>query len=140
MVISTLPLAGCLSTQEMPLAPNIVRIDTQAGGLLFANQAVPATMRAAANATIARGYTHFVFQDAAMQQGSVVTGAVATSNTNYSGSYGSGFMSGNSNGIGTASLIRAPTAGAAATVVMFHAGDPNAKNAFEAEQVLKQYQ
>jgi hypothetical protein len=28
-------LAGCITTQEMPLAPNVVRIDTQAGGLLY---------------------------------------------------------------------------------------------------------
>ena len=75
-----------------------------------------------------------------MQQGSVVTGAVATSNSNYNGSYGNGFVSGNSSGLGTASLIRAPTAAAAATVIMFHADEPGAKNAFEAQQVLKQYQ
>jgi hypothetical protein len=43
-------LAGCLTTQEMPLAPNVVRIDTQAGGWLFTGQTVPATMRAAAKA------------------------------------------------------------------------------------------
>jgi hypothetical protein len=49
-------------------------------------------------------------------------------------------VSGNSNGVGTATLIHAPTAGAAATVIMFHANEPGAQNAFEAEQVLKQYQ
>jgi hypothetical protein len=97
-------------------------------------------MRAAANATLARGYSHFVFSEAGVQQGSVVTGAVATSNTSYNGSYGNGFASGNSSGVGTASLIRAATAGAAATVVMFHADEPGAKNAFDAQQVLKQYQ
>jgi hypothetical protein len=100
-------MSGCLSTQEMPLAPNVVRIDTQAGGLLFTGQAVPATMRAAANATLTRGYSHFSFAEAGVQQGSVVTGAVATSNSNYNGSYGNGFVSGNSSGLGTASLIRA---------------------------------
>jgi len=133
-------LSGCISTQEMPLAPNIVRIDTQAGGLLFTGQTVPATMRAAAKATLDRGYTHFKFAEAGLSQGSVVTGAVGTSNTSFNGTYGSGFASGNSNSFGTASLIRAPTAGAAATVVMFHANEPGAQDAFEAQQVLKQYQ
>ena len=48
----------------MPLAPNIVRIDTQAGGFLFTGQTVPTTMRAAAKATLDRGYTHFKFAEA----------------------------------------------------------------------------
>jgi hypothetical protein len=139
-LLLSVSLAGCISTQEMPLAPNMVRIDTQSRGFLFTGQTVPTTMRAAAKATLDRGYTHFRFAEAGVQQGSVVTGAVATSNSNYSGSYGNGFVSGNSNGVGTANLIRAPTAGAAATVIMFHAGEPGAQNAFEAEQILKQYQ
>jgi hypothetical protein len=139
-ILMIVPLAGCISTQEMPLAPNVVRIDTQAGGLLFTGQTVPATMRAAANATISRGYTHFKFAEAGVQQGSVVTGAVGTSNVNYNGNYGNGFVSGNANGFGTTNVIRAPTAGAVATVVMYQANDPNAQNAFDAQQVLKQYQ
>ena len=101
---------------------------------------MPATMRAAANATISRGYTHFKFAEAGVQQGSVVTGAVGTSNVNYNGNYGNGFVSGNANGFGTTNVIRAPTAGAVATVVMYQANDPNAQNAFDAQQVLKQYQ
>ena len=63
-LLAALMLAGCIATQEMPLAPNVVRIDTQAGGLLFTGQTVPQTMRAAANATLQRGYTHFKFADA----------------------------------------------------------------------------
>ena len=55
-------------------------------------------MRAAAKATLDRGYSHFKFSDA-----------------------------------------HAPTAGAAVTVVMFHANEPGAQGAFEAEQILKQY-
>jgi hypothetical protein len=133
-------LAGCISTQEMPLAPNMVRIDTQAGGLLFTGQTVPQTMRAAANATLARGYTHFKFAEAGVQQGSVVTGAMGSSNSNFSGTYGGGFASGSSSGFGSTTVTRAPTASAAATVVMFRATEAGAQGAFEAEQVLKQYQ
>jgi len=112
-------------------------------------------MRAAAKATLDRGYTHFKFEDASLQQGSVVAGTigssstnvVGSSNTSMSGTYGRGFMNANANTFGSAnattfgstSVIRAPTAGAAATVIMFHANEPGAQGAFDAEQVLKQY-
>jgi len=139
----------------MPLAPNVVRLDTQSRGLLFTGQTVPQTMRAAANATLQRGYTHFRFADASLQQGSAVVGTIGssstdvtgTSNTTVSGNYGGGFMNANAttfgsataNTFGSTSVVRAPTAGAAATVVMFHANEPGAQGAFDAAQVLKQY-
>jgi hypothetical protein len=132
-------LAGCISTQEMPLAPNVVRIDTQSSGWLFTGKTVPQTMRAAANATLQRGYSHFRFADAGMSQGSQVAGVIGGSNTNFNGNYGYGFMSGYSNSFGSASVVRAPTAGAAATVIMFHADEPGAQGAFDAAQVLQQY-
>jgi hypothetical protein len=134
-----LVLAGCISTQEMPLAPNMVRLDTQSRGLLFTGQTVPQTMRTAALATVNRGYTHFRFADAALQQGSVVTGVVGSSNGSFGGTCAGGFCSGNSNGFATGSVLRAPTASAAATVIMFHADEAGAKDAFVAEDVLRQY-
>lgn len=139
MMLIALTLAGCISTQEMPLAPNVVRLDTQSRGLLFTGQTVPQTMRTAAKATLERGYTHFKIADAALGQGSQVAGVVGTSNTNFSGNYGNGMVSGTSNSFGTANVIRAPTANAAATIVMFNANEPGAQGAFDAEQVLKQY-
>ena len=132
-------LAGCISTQEMPLAPNVVRIDTQARGLLFTGQTVPQTMRAAAKATLDRGYSHFKFAEAGLSQGSQVAGVVGNSSSNFNGSYGYGNLSGNSNTFGSATVVRAPTANAAATVIMFHANEPGARGAFDAQQVLKQY-
>ena len=154
-VLIALALASCISTQEMPLAPNVVRIDTQSGGLLFTGQTVPQTMRAAAKATLERGYTHFKFVDASLQQGSVVAGTIGSSNTNivgtattnYNGTYGNGLVNANAvtygnasaTTFGSTSVIHAPTAAAAATVVMFHANEPGAQGAFDAEQVLKQY-
>jgi hypothetical protein len=154
-VAGALALAGCITTQEMPLAPNVVRIDTQSRGLLFTGQTVAQTMRAAAKATLDRGYTHFKFADASLQQGSVVTGAIGTSstsvtgnsNTSLSGTYGGGAMTANATTYGTAnantfgstSVIRAPTASAAATVIMFHANEPGAQGAFDAQQVIQQY-
>lgn len=153
--VTSLVLSGCISTQELPLAPNVVRIDTKAGGLLFTGQTVPTTMRAAAKATLDRGYTHFKFADASLQQGSVVTGTIGSSSTTGSGSsyttvngnYGRGFMNANANSVATANantfgstaVVRAPTAAAAVTVIMFKATDPAASDAFEAAQVLAQY-
>jgi len=131
VICAVLSLAGCISTQEMPLAPNVVRIDTKASGLLFTGQTVPQTMRAAANATLQRGYSHFKFADAGMNQGSVVTGVVGGGSANY----GYGYV----NNFGSASVVRAPTAAAAATVIMFHANQPEAQGAFDAAQVLQQY-
>jgi len=96
-------------------------------------------MRAAANATLERGYTHFKFADAGMNQGSEVAGVVSGSNSNFSGNYGYGSMNGYSSSFGSASVVRAPTASAAATVIMFHANEPGAQGAFDAAQVLTQY-
>lgn len=154
-MLSALALAGCITTQEMPLAPNVVRIDTQSRGLLFTGQTGPQTMRAAAKATLDRGYTHFKFADASLQQGSVVTGTIGTSSTNITGSsntsitgqYGGGVMNANAttygnanaNTFATTSVVRAPTASAAVTVIMFRADEPAARDAFDAEQVLRQY-
>jgi hypothetical protein len=86
-----------------------------------------------------RGYTHFKFADASLQQGSVVTGTVGSSDTTMSGTYGHGFMNANATTFGSTGVVRAPTATAAATVVMFHANQPEAQGAFDAAQILKQY-
>jgi hypothetical protein len=153
--VTALALAGCISTQEMPLAPNVVRIDTKAGGLLFTGQTVPTTMRTAAKATLDRGYTHFKFADASLQQGSELVGNIDSSNTNVvgssntyvSGNYGgrsltanaTSFGSANATTVSTSNAIRRPTAAAAVTVVMFRASEPGARGAFDAEQILKQY-
>jgi hypothetical protein len=104
----------------MPLSQNMVRIDTQARGAVFVGQAVPATMRGAPEATLARGYTHFKLEDPELSQGSVLSGG-----SYYGGSF---------------SFRRARLANSAATVIMFHANEPGAKDAFNAQAVLRQYQ
>jgi hypothetical protein len=45
-------LAACVSTQEMQLAPNVVRLDTSAKGALFVGQAGNATLKRAAEETL----------------------------------------------------------------------------------------
>lgn len=124
-------VAGCARTQVLPLAPNAVQINTHGRGLIAQNQVVPQTMRTAAAATLRAGYTHFKFADASLRQGEVVTGAIG----NASGTYGGGSYS----GWGSSTVIRAPTASASVTVIMFKEKDAGAKGAFNARDVLKQY-
>lgn len=132
-------LAGCISTQELPLAPNSVRIDTQAQGVFFTGQTVPQTMRAAARATLDRGYSHFRLVDTGLSQGSMVTGTLESGTTTVYGNVGPGSVSANATGFGGATLIHAPTASAAVTVVMFHETEAGAGGAFDARQILRQY-
>jgi hypothetical protein len=115
-------LAGCLSTQTMPIAPNQVRIDTQAGGLLFTGQTVPATMKAAATATLQAGFTHFRLSNVSSGQGSV-SNPVCTWDRNGGG----------------CTDIGSPVAAVGAIVTMFRAGDQGAAGAFDARQVLTRY-
>ena len=49
-------IAGCVSTQEILLAPNFVRLDTHAP---FTSEAASQTVRRAAELTLLNGYTHF---------------------------------------------------------------------------------
>ena len=116
-------LAGCVHTQEMPLAPNVVRIDTQASGLLYAGKAVPTTMTAAAKATLSRGYTHFKIGEAGLDQGSEINGLSTFGGRHFA----------------TTTVDRVNVEKSAATVTMFHSDEPGAKGAFDAQEVLAQY-
>lgn len=134
-----LALAGCVSTQEMPIAPNMVRLDTNAGGMLFTGQAVPRTMRAAAEATLRAGYTRFRLADVSSGQGSEIVGVDSTSNAYLNGSTTGNFLTASGTAFGSDTVIRRPTAHAGATVIMLHDNDPGAAQAFDAAAVLKQY-
>lgn len=116
-------LAGCVTTQELPLAPNAVRLDTEARGLLFTGQAVPQTMRRAAQATLDRGYTHFKLEGASLGQGREFGGVTVSR-------VGNTFLASSNN---------VPTARAGVTVIMFRATEAGAQGAFDARQVLRQY-
>lgn len=138
-IVAAVLLAGCIRTAEMPLAPNVVRLDTQASGLLFTGQATSQTMRRAAELTLRGGYTHFKFQDAQMAQGSEISGVVGSSNTTLNGTYRPGGFTGTANSFGGANVVRRPTANVGVTVVMFRSDEPGAQGAFDAQAVLKQY-
>lgn len=61
-----LSTAACITTREMPLAPNAVRLDIQASSLLFTGKVASTTMRRAAELSLQKGFTQFRFEQAAM--------------------------------------------------------------------------
>lgn len=129
-------LGACVATQEMPLAPNVVRIDTSARGALWVGSAPNVTLKKAAEATLARGYTHFRLVDAQTGQG-----------RQYVGSYGSGQATAvpigggavSVTGYGYSTPVFAPTSNIGVTVVMFRANEPEARGAFDAAEIVKQF-
>ncbi len=128
-------LAGCVSTQEMPLAPNIVRLDTSAKGAFFVPHAGDLTLQRAAQVTVRNGYEFFRLEQPQMGQGSQYVG---------SSSFGSATVSGNAFGATAygssfSTPMYAPTSEIGVTVVMFHPVEAGAKGAFDAAEVLKKY-
>jgi hypothetical protein len=143
--ISCVFAAGCIHTEEMPLAPNMVRLDTQASGLLFAGQATSQTMRRAAELTLQNGYSHFRLDQAGLSQGSQLAGVYGQSqgvvsgqaNGTATGSLYTGSASASYSESGFATPIYRRTTGVGVTVIMFHENEPGAKGAFDAAEVLK---
>ena len=141
-VVLGLSVGGCIHTQEMPLAPNVVRLDTQASGLLFVNQATGATMKRAAETTIEHGYTHFRLDQGQLAQGSQYVGSVSSGQA-------TGYGTATATGPGTAAYtgtmyssssttgIFKPTSSVGVTVIMFKADELGAQGAFNAQEVLK---
>lgn len=130
-------LSSCATTSEMPLAPNAVRLDTNASGLIFTSAAGAITMKKAAEATVKRGYTHFRLDHVATAQGSrfvgMNTNTYGNASANVYGNTAYGTYSANS----FSTPMYAPTAQIGVTVVMFHANEAGAKGAFNAAEVIK---
>jgi hypothetical protein len=121
----------------MPLAPNVVRLDTNARGLIFTSAAGAITMKKAAEATLRRGYTHFRLEQASTSQGAQLVGVSGQST-----GYGQVSVYGNTaygtyNGNSMATPIYAPTASIGVTVIMFRAGEAGASGAFDAGEVSR---
>lgn len=131
--------SACVTTQELPLAPNVVRLDTSAKGALFTGHAVDITMQRAAEITLKNGFDYFRLDQAQLSQGSQLAGIYSTSSgTGFANSYG-GFTTINGSSTGFSTPIMAPTAEVGVTVIMFHRGEPGAKDAFNAHEVLAKY-
>jgi hypothetical protein len=130
-------LASCATTSEMPLAQNMVRLDTNASGLIFTSAAGSITMKRAAEATIKRGYTHFRLEQVQTASGSRFVGMHTNSfGTAQANVYG-GSAYGTYNATSFSSPVYAPTAQIGVTVIMFKANEAGAKGAFDAAEVLK---
>lgn len=69
-----LALGGCVSTREMPLAKNVVRIDTTGEGLIGEMESERHTLRRAAQLTLDAGYERFVLTDSARSHSVDVVG------------------------------------------------------------------
>lgn len=136
-ILPALFLCACATTSEMPLAPNVVRLDTQASGLLFTSAAPAITMKKAAESTLSRGYTHFRIDQAQTAQGQRLVGVQSSGNA-----YGTATTYGNTtygrvNGSSFSTPVYAPTSSVGITVVMFRADEPGAVGAWDAADVLK---
>lgn len=138
-VVVTCTLTACVSTQELPLAPNVVRLDTQASGALWAGSAANVTLKRSAEATIARGYTHFRLDQASMSQGRVMTGVIGQSSGQATATGWGNQVNVTGTSSGYVAPVYAPTASVGVTVIMFHANEPGAQGAFDAAQIIKQF-
>lgn len=136
-----LAACGCIHTQEMPLAPNVVRLDTQASGLLYVDKATSTTMKRAAEVTLEHGYTHFRFEQAQLSQGSELAGVYTSSQATASGTATAigrtASYSGSANGSSVSTPLMRRTSSVGVTVIMFKSTDPQAEGAFDAREVLK---
>ena len=128
-------LAGCVNTQEMQLAPNVVRLDTMAKGEFFVPHAGDITLQRAAQLTVKNGYEYFRLEQPQMGQGSQYVGSSSFGSANV---YGNAFGA-TAYGSSFSTPMYAPTSEIGVTVVMFHANEPGAKSAFNAAQVLAKY-
>lgn len=130
-------LTGCATTSEMPLAANMVRLDTNASGLIFTSQAGQITMKKAAEATVRRGYTHFRLEQVQTASGSRFVGmntyGSGTAQASVYGNTAYGTYSGSTFSTPT----YAPTAQVGVTVIMFHANEAGARGAFDAAEVIR---
>jgi len=123
--MAAVALSACTTTNETPIAPNVVRLDTSAQGLLFTGRAGQDTLTKAAQATIANGYTYFRLADVATGSGSQFAGVVSSGSANAYG--GDGYASVYGSSISTP--VYSPTAKIGATVIMSNENGPGEWNA-----------
>lgn len=128
-------VVGCVTTSEMPLARNVWQASTEAQGSLFTGKASNATMKRAAELTLAQGFDSFVVQNPQARSGSVYVGStptVANTNINVYGStaYGTTTYTGGE-------AIMAPHRDVSVMAVIFHAGEPGAAQAVDAAAYLQ---
>jgi hypothetical protein len=127
-------MAGCVSTSEMEVTPNVVMLQSRASGALFAGKSGPELMKKAAEVTLQHGYTCFALSGAQMQTGSQYAGSINTANATVTGfGYGNSF-SATGFGSGFSTPIYRHVEMAGATVTM---SKECGANSFRAADILK---
>ena len=127
-------MAGCVSTSEMEVAPNVVMLQSRASGAFFAGKSGPELMKKAAEATLQHGYTCFALSGAQMQTGSQYAGSIENSSASFTGyGYGNSF-SATGFGSGFSTPIYRHVEMAGATVTM---SKECGANSFRAADILK---
>jgi hypothetical protein len=136
-LIAALLLAagGCVSTSEMPLAKNAVRIDTTGEGLIGQIESERHTLRRAAQLTLEAGYQRFILTDRSKSESVDIVGYTpgqATTNVTTKG------------GATVATTTYAPPqpirvdhTRVGVTVRMLNPGDPGFDDAIDAAEELK---
>lgn len=128
-------LAGCVQTQELPLAKNVVRLETQGNGIIGASSATNETLRRAAEVTLKNGYTHFVLADASRSQSERLVGFTpGYSHTNFT--YGRGYGWANTT-YTPGQPISALRTNVGVTVIMMDAKQADRDGGIDASKVLK---
>jgi hypothetical protein len=133
VLCAAISLAGCVTTQDFQIAPNMVRLDTSAMGRGWVSDAGHATQVAAAQATKKYGFDLFKFADVQTGSGVQYGGQLSSGSANFSASPYSAF--------GTANTFSSPvmvdTSHIGVTVIMFHRGEKGSDGAFDADKILQ---
>lgn len=133
----TIFLVGCIRSTEIALAPNIVRVDTEASGFLSVGKANSEVIKKAAQTTTRRGYSHFLISGHGYGKSVIPIGASHHIN---------GIMVGNRirNNIMSiydshtySNVILMPVEHSSVIIVMFKKGDRIPQSAFDAMRLLK---
>lgn len=131
-LVVTASLGGCITTEEMQIAPNIVQLDTHAAGALFTGNAGNVTLQKAAKATLANGYDLFKLQNTQVGGGMQLVGVQSFGSANvYGNAYGA-----TASGSSFSTPVYARTKDISVSVVMYRRGDAAAKDAFDAKAVV----
>jgi hypothetical protein len=135
VLAATLLVTACVSSREMQLSKNTVRIDTHGEGFIGSMESDNYTMRKAAKLTLENGYQRFVISDASRASHVETVGytpAQAITNVRYEGH----------RRVETTSYtapqpIRETMTEVGVTVTMLNPGDEGFENAIDAAETLK---
>jgi outer membrane murein-binding lipoprotein Lpp len=135
LLATTLLIAGCVSSQEMQLSKNTVRINTHGEGFIGSVESDNFTMRRAAKLTLDNGYQRFIIADASRSSRVETVGYTpgqAITNVRYEGH----------RRVETTSYtapqpIRETMTEVGVTVIMLNPGDEDFENAIDAAETIK---